>query len=116
MPKITTNLAVLPMRPKYTPEDVEWMAKARCLGMDPSLFFPHENDSPESEQAKDVCKRCPVRQECLEFAIKNHENYGIWGGLTEMERRREIRLRRMKRLNPGFQPSPGRKKTATATS
>lgn len=67
----------------------DWQEQAECLHADPDLFFP-ERGSP-GDSAKRVCVTCPVRLECLEYALANGERYGIWGGLTERER---TRLRR----------------------
>jgi WhiB family redox-sensing transcriptional regulator len=59
-----------------------WQDDANCLGVDPDLFFPEE-----------VCRGCVVREQCLEFALQNGEKFGIWGGLSERERRRIRRQR-----------------------
>ncbi|HVL80680.1 MAG TPA: WhiB family transcriptional regulator [Actinomycetota bacterium] len=77
----------------------DWRNQAACRGMDPELFF--SPDSFETKQGKDgrediakaACARCEVRAECLEYAIKAGERYGIWGGLTEQERRAVVRRR-----------------------
>lgn len=66
----------------------EWMAHGECNGADPALFFPERGDDVTVKQAKAVCATCPVRQECLEYAIAGAEKFGIWGGLSERERRR----------------------------
>lgn len=63
----------------------EWFDKATCSTTDPESFFPTKGEQPNS--AKRVCSRCPVRRDCLQFALDNAEPYGIWGGLTERERR-----------------------------
>jgi WhiB family redox-sensing transcriptional regulator len=70
-----------------------WRQHARCLGADPRLFFPASEDAAET--AKAICWVCPVREPCLEHAIAAHEKEGVWGGCTEVERRRLIRQRRM---------------------
>lgn len=59
--------------------------------MDTNLFFPSRGDSCVA--AKEVCAGCPVRQECLEFALAEREVYGVWGGTSERERRRMRRER-----------------------
>ncbi len=69
----------------------EWMAYAKCTGVDPDMFYP-ERGAPGTE-AKEVCRGCAVREECLEHALVNGEKFGIWGGLSERERRR-VRRRR----------------------
>ena len=65
---------------------------ARCLGANPELFYPSHDDPAEG--AKEICYVCPVREPCLEHAITAREKQGVWGGLTEKERRRLIRQRR----------------------
>lgn len=59
---------------------------AACRGLATSLFFPTTGES--SSEAKAVCRGCPVRQKCIDFAVENGEKFGIWGGLSEKERRR----------------------------
>lgn len=78
-------------------EDQRWQRSANCLGVDPDLFFPERGAS--TKEAKAVCSRCEVKAECLEFAITNAEKFGIWGGLSERERRRIRRERRMLVVN-----------------
>lgn len=68
-----------------------WQDAANCLGVDPDLFFPERGAS--TREAKEVCKGCVVRGECLEYALANGEKFGIWGGLSERERRRLRRQR-----------------------
>lgn len=64
-----------------------WHARAACRGLPPALFFPAENGS--YEKGKAICARCPVRKECLDFALTPPlEHHGIWGGTSERERRR----------------------------
>jgi WhiB family redox-sensing transcriptional regulator len=66
-----------------------WMDDAACAGLDPGLFFPELGEEGDSVvQAKAVCETCPVQAECLEFSVVNFEKHGIWGGLTEKQRRR----------------------------
>jgi WhiB family redox-sensing transcriptional regulator len=67
------------------------MLQANCLGCDPDLFFPARGES--CADAKAVCRGCRVRVECLEYALALGEKHGIWGGLSERERRR-LRRRR----------------------
>lgn len=67
-----------------------WRDRAACLGLDPELFFPVSDVGPGAVQtaaAKAVCARCPVRAECLADALDAGNDYGVWGGLTEDERR-----------------------------
>lgn len=68
-----------------------WQDRAACQGVDPDLFFPERGES--TEEAKEVCRGCTVRSECLELALQNGEKFGIWGGLSERERRRVRRQR-----------------------
>jgi len=77
--------------PAGDPEDHGWQDHANCLGVDPDLFFPERGAS--TREAKEVCRGCVVRKECLEFALQNGEKFGIWGGLSERERRRIRRQR-----------------------
>ena len=69
---------------------VDWRDLAACSGHDPSIFFPAGETGPAAEQiamAKKVCGGCDVRDECLSYAIETNQVAGIWGGLTEDERR-----------------------------
>ena len=72
-----------------------WQDRANCLGVNPDLFFPERGAS--TREAKEVCKGCVVREECLEYALANGEKFGIWGGLSERERRRIRRQRSIAR-------------------
>ncbi len=79
----------------YGRQDRSWQARANCMGVDPDLFFPERGAS--TREAKEVCRGCVVREDCLEYALANGEKFGIWGGLSERERRRERRARAMRR-------------------
>jgi len=72
-----------------------WRQQARCRGVPTDLFYPdtEENDDAAAP-AKAICAECPVREACLEYALAAREKYGVWGGLTERERRRILRHRR----------------------
>ena len=70
-----------------------WQDQANCLGADPNLFFPEQGAS--TREAREICRGCVVRMDCLEYALANGEKFGIWGGLSERERRR---LRRQRAL------------------
>ena len=73
----------------------DWWQLAACRSADPDLFFPVSGAGPAREQAaeaKAVCAGCPVRKECLTYAVITHQQHGIWGGLTEDERHRAFRL------------------------
>ena len=71
-----------------------WRAYARCLGMDPDVFHPPGDADEAAAPARAICAVCPVREPCLEHAITDREHHGVWGGLTERERRRLVRQRR----------------------
>jgi WhiB family redox-sensing transcriptional regulator len=75
--------------------DRGWQERANCLGVDPDLFFPERGAS--TREAKSVCRSCEVRLECLEYALNHGEKFGIWGGLSERERRRVRRERALAR-------------------
>ena len=64
----------------------EWMLRAQCSEVDGDLFFPSKGENTGSI-AKSICNRCGVKDECLEYAVKHHEPFGIWGGLSYAERR-----------------------------
>lgn len=76
------------------PVEAPWSVKAACKGADPDLFFPVAYDDPRILDAKEICRTCPVNEDCLEFAISTRERFGIWGGHTEAERGRIARSRR----------------------
>ncbi|MHA6510063.1 WhiB family transcriptional regulator [Tessaracoccus sp. Y1736] len=63
-----------------------WQADALCAQTDPEAFFPEKGGS--TREAKRVCQNCTVRTECLEYALGHDERFGIWGGLSERERRK----------------------------
>ena len=66
-----------------------WRSAAACRSADPDLFFPISASGRAPEQvaeAKAICARCPVRRQCLAFALHTRQAYGIWGGMTEEER------------------------------
>ncbi|AZZ39310.1 WhiB family transcriptional regulator [Acidipropionibacterium jensenii] len=69
---------------------MDWRHKAACLDEDPELFFPIGNTGPALAQiaeAKKVCARCEVRTECLTWALEAGQDHGVWGGMSEDERR-----------------------------
>ncbi|OQR61190.1 transcription factor WhiB [Streptomyces maremycinicus] len=78
----------------------DWREHAECRHEDPDLFFPIGTSGPallQTEQAKTVCRRCPVQEQCLEWAMETDQTLGVWGGTSENERRalkRRIRARR----------------------
>lgn len=72
----------------------DWHEDAACRSFPAILFFGHDDTEGSSERrareerAKLICRGCAVRGKCLEYALSSEEKYGIWGGLTELERRR----------------------------
>ncbi|MBL5975609.1 MAG: WhiB family transcriptional regulator [Candidatus Leucobacter sulfamidivorax] len=67
-------------------EALAWQADALCAQTDPEAFFPEKGGS--TREAKRICEGCEVRSECLDYALANDERFGIWGGLSERERRK----------------------------
>lgn len=67
-------------------EEFNWQEKGLCAQTDPEAFFPEKGGS--TREAKKVCMQCEVREECLEAALERDERFGIWGGLSERERRK----------------------------
>lgn len=65
---------------------LSWQSDALCAQTDPEAFFPEKGGS--TRDAKRICTTCDVRDECLEYALQNDERFGIWGGLSERERRK----------------------------
>jgi WhiB family redox-sensing transcriptional regulator len=86
MQRITTKLL----------QPVEWQSNARCHEADPEIFFPERGGS--SKLARAVCSKCEVKTKCLEYALNNKEQFGIWGGTSERERRKLRRERNLRRL------------------
>ena len=75
--------------------DTQWMALGNCAEQPPSLFFP--SDGVGVDVARRVCADCPVRTECLEYALTNRIDHGVWGGTSERERRRILKARARER-------------------
>ena len=71
---------------EVVPDALDWKEQALCAETDPEAFFPEKGGS--TREAKRVCNGCPVRADCLAFALEHDERFGIWGGLSERERRR----------------------------
>ena len=91
-----SSLAALVAAHRYASSDQRrWQEQANCLGVDPDLFFPERGAS--TREAKAVCRGCEVRGDCLEYALAHGEKFGIWGGLSERERRRVRRQRALER-------------------
>ncbi|MEO8293214.1 MAG: WhiB family transcriptional regulator [Actinomycetota bacterium] len=80
------DVRTLPDNP--SPPDV-WQERAACFGIDPDVFFPISEE--EAGPALTYCGSCRIREECLAWALKNGERYGVWGGMTEQQRRRIAR-------------------------
>lgn len=71
----------------------DWRDDAVCAQADPEAFFPEKASSSSSAPAKQLCGTCPVRADCLAYALVRNERFGIWGGFTERERRTLARHR-----------------------
>ena len=85
MTEVIVPLTQVEVRPEDM-DDLGWQDRALCAQTDPEAFFPEKGGS--TREAKRVCRSCDVRAECLEYALENDERFGIWGGLSERERRR----------------------------
>jgi WhiB family redox-sensing transcriptional regulator len=83
---ITPRIQVLV--PPDDPADLVWQDKALCAQTDPEAFYPEKGGS--TREAKRTCRACEVRAECLEYALEHEDvgRFGIWGGMSERERRR----------------------------
>ncbi|WP_043242446.1 WhiB family transcriptional regulator [Streptomyces violaceusniger] len=69
---------------------MDWRQRAACAEEDPELFFPISNTGPallQIEEAKAVCRRCPAMDQCLQWAMETGQDSGVWGGMSEDERR-----------------------------
>lgn len=87
----TQNERIAPVLPLFGDVYVDdsllaWQDRALCAQTDPEAFFPEKGGS--TREAKKVCNGCEVRAECLDYALANDERFGIWGGLSERERRK----------------------------
>lgn len=75
---------------------MDWRHRAACRDVDPEIFFPIGNSGPallQIEEAKQVCRRCPVMDACQEWALTSGQDSGVWGGMSEDERRAARRRR-----------------------
>jgi WhiB family redox-sensing transcriptional regulator len=72
--------------------NTEWMNQGKCRAVSRDIFFPC--DGMGVIVARKICATCPVSQECLEYALENHIDHGVWGGCSERERGRILRRRR----------------------
>ena len=68
------------------PDEQSWQERSLCAQTDPEAFLPEKGGS--TREAKKICVGCEVRAECLEYALEHDERFGIWGGLSERERRK----------------------------
>ena len=73
--------------------DTVWMRRGNCRDEPPARFFP--SDGAGVEDARALCASCPVKEPCLEYALRNRIDHGVWGGTSERERRRILRQRRV---------------------
>jgi WhiB family redox-sensing transcriptional regulator len=77
------------MLPQVTPT-ADWRSRSACLDENPELFFPVGTTGPavaQVDEAKSICGGCEVRSECLAWALEENQDHGVWGGLSEDERR-----------------------------
>ncbi|MEV3895393.1 WhiB family transcriptional regulator [Streptomyces anulatus] len=90
----------MPRPSRYAPDNLptrsrNWRDDAKCIGTETELFFPvSSKGTPAKFQAmhmKELCRRCPVREQCLTHALTYREDYGVWGGLDEEERTELLR-------------------------
>lgn len=80
------ELGVPGVRSSAREDPLSWQADSLCAQTDPEAFFPEKGGS--TRDAKKICESCTVRAQCLEYALQNDERFGIWGGLSERERRK----------------------------
>jgi WhiB family redox-sensing transcriptional regulator len=85
---VTEAISLMDVQDELDEQDPElmWQERALCAQTDPEAFFPEKGGS--TREAKKVCLGCDVRGDCLEYALAHDERFGIWGGLSERERRR----------------------------
>ena len=72
--------------------DTTWMATGNCNNHPPAVFFP--SDGVGVETAKEICSSCPVKEECLDYALEHRVDHGVWGATSERQRRRILKARR----------------------
>lgn len=100
---------------------MDWRQYGACLDEDPELFFPVGTTGPalvQTEDAKSVCRACPVRAECLRWALESGQESGVWGGTSEAERRalhRAAKPRRAASAAGRVQPRNSRRARVTAS-
>ncbi len=101
------------VEPKFRrdPKEMAWIERSRCIDEDPELFFPVGTTGPaiaQIERAKGVCAGCHVIQACLEWSLMTAQDAGVWGGLSEEERREIRRARRRAAAATAAEPLAGR--------
>src|SRR6185295_15736566 len=101
LPEATHMMQIPQHLDQRSPTTLTWLDRAACVDEDPELFFPDGNTGQallQTEQAKAVCHRCEVAAACLKWALESGQDYGVWGGTSEDERRllkgRSSRVRR----------------------
>lgn len=87
----------------------DWRTQAACKGVDPDLFFPTRGAGgfTDIREAKKVCDTCPVQPECLEYALVSGETVGVWGGMSERQRKRIRSARSLRQSRPRPRPECG---------
>ena len=83
------HISMIRARDKLFDRDVTWKQRGNCAGMDPGKFFPPQGTSSKAVRLLilETCSYCPVREDCLQYAIETGEDEGIWGGMTARDRR-----------------------------
>lgn len=76
-------------------DNLDWMAQGLCATLPPSTFFP--SDGVGVDEARKICAGCPVKDQCLDHALAQRIDHGVWGGCSERERRRILKRRRAER-------------------
>ena len=98
-PRIQTNSrGPWEVRDPREPSPFAWMAQGACVGAPSELFFPNDTDWWIIDRAKRLCATCPIIDQCADHALTHREPYGVWGGLSEKDRRRILRQRRQSRI------------------
>ena len=90
MPRETTSLDTIPAA--GSSRSTEWMSLGNCRNFAPEVFFP--SDGAGVEKARKICATCPVKEHCLEYAVSEQIEHGVWGGMSERARRRLKSFRR----------------------
>ena len=100
MAKFTARSHQIPVETAHVPHDPDsataWMAEGNCRLHPPATFFP--SDGVGVDRARKICKDCPVLATCLDFALEERIEHGVWGGCSERERRRILKRRRIDSL------------------